>query len=186
MGKRGPKPKPTALKRHLGNPGKRTLNENEPLPPDVEVTAPSILRANARPFWDDMAPTLIAMKILTVVDAMAFARYCNLLVQYQALGDFLLDVKKGIWATTLGVKNEKGKLVRVVELPQSRLYKQVQVQMLAIEREFGLTPAARSTLRVDPNVSAEPVTVAPRDQELRDFFAGGGPAPSRVKKRGSA
>ena len=33
MAKRGRKPKPTALKKLEGNPGKRQMNEYEPLPP---------------------------------------------------------------------------------------------------------------------------------------------------------
>ena len=37
MAKTGRKPKPTALKRLEGNPGKRPLNAMEPVPPTVPL-----------------------------------------------------------------------------------------------------------------------------------------------------
>lgn len=187
MGRRGPKPKPTALKRLLGNPGKRTLNDAEPIPPDVEVVPPPLLRAEARPYWDAMAPMLLAMKVLTAADTFAFARYCNLLVRYDVLDRFMFDPKKGAGGTTLVRKDKGGKIVNVSELPQSWEYRQVQNQLLAYEREFGLTPSSRARLRVEPTtgVAASPVSEVHRDQELRDFFAGG-PAPKKQAPPASA
>ena len=35
MGRRGPAPKPTAIKILEGNPGKQKLNHNEPKPPTI-------------------------------------------------------------------------------------------------------------------------------------------------------
>ena len=43
MATRGRKPKPTALKVLEGNPGKRPLNENEPIPPKGSIKCPSWL-----------------------------------------------------------------------------------------------------------------------------------------------
>ena len=42
MATRGRKPKPTALKVLEGNPGKRPLNENEPIPPKGSIKCPSL------------------------------------------------------------------------------------------------------------------------------------------------
>lgn len=179
MGCRGPKPKPTSLKRLLGNPGKRTLNENEPIPPDIEVVAPAILRTDARIYWDQLAPLLIAMKVLTCADAIVFARYCNLLARYAQLDAFMMGAKKGATGTTYVIKDEQGKIRSVMELPQSWEYRQIQNQLLAYEREFGLTPSARSRLRVEPGTSGVATPAPKRDQSLREFFAGGGPAPPR-------
>ena len=45
---RGRKPKPTALKKLEGNPGKRPLNELEPVPPTVALRCPNYLLPEAR------------------------------------------------------------------------------------------------------------------------------------------
>ena len=48
MATRGRKPKPTALKLLEGNPGKRPLNEHEPIPPTGKIRCPSWLEEEAK------------------------------------------------------------------------------------------------------------------------------------------
>ena len=48
MATRGRKPKPTALKALEGNPGKRPLNEHEPMPPKATLRCPAWLEAEAK------------------------------------------------------------------------------------------------------------------------------------------
>ena len=48
MAVRGRKPKPTAIKLLEGNPGKRPLNESEPLPPQGQIKCPSWLLPEAK------------------------------------------------------------------------------------------------------------------------------------------
>lgn len=48
MAKRGRKPKPTALKKLEGNPGKRPLNELEPLPQVTMLRCPNWLEPEAK------------------------------------------------------------------------------------------------------------------------------------------
>ena len=45
---RGRRPKPTALKKLEGNPGKRPLNELEPVPPVASLRCPNYLLPEAR------------------------------------------------------------------------------------------------------------------------------------------
>lgn len=54
MGKRGPKPQPTAVKQLRGNPGKRPLPENEPSPPIGELSPPFDLDEIGTQVWDIM------------------------------------------------------------------------------------------------------------------------------------
>ena len=51
MAKTGRKPKPTALKRLEGNPGKRPLNALEPVPPTVPLQCPRHLLPEAKKEW---------------------------------------------------------------------------------------------------------------------------------------
>ena len=65
MAKRGRKPKPTALKKLEGNPGKRPLNELEPLPQVTMLRCPNWLEPEAKKEWRRLAPVLIGAGILT-------------------------------------------------------------------------------------------------------------------------
>ena len=67
MAKRGRKPKPTALKKLEGNPGKRPLNELEPLPQVTMLRCPNWLEPEARTEWRRLAPVLIGAGILGVI-----------------------------------------------------------------------------------------------------------------------
>src|SRR4051812_31093346 len=80
--KRGRKPKPTALKRAEGNPGKRRLPANEPTPEIAAPDCPAHLTAGARAEWDRLAPELEANGLLTRVDRAALAGYCVLYARW--------------------------------------------------------------------------------------------------------
>ena len=75
MAARGRKPKPTALKVLEGNPGKRPLNDHEPIPPKGELKCPSWLLPEAKKEWKRLASSLEAMGVLTMADLTAFAGY---------------------------------------------------------------------------------------------------------------
>lgn len=73
--------KPTALKVLQGNPGKRPLPENEPVPPEGEVVRPKMRSKRATRVWDEYAPMVTAMGLLTPVDVPAFAMLCALIAE---------------------------------------------------------------------------------------------------------
>lgn len=78
MGKRGPEPKPTAL-RVLHGDRKDRINDAEPVAPEVEVRPPEELSDEAREIWTRLAPSLIAVGVLTVWDIDAFQITCEAL-----------------------------------------------------------------------------------------------------------
>lgn len=79
MATRGRKPLPTALKELEGDRGKgrRPLNKDEPTPPQDNVKCPAWLMPEAKKEWKRLAPSLIAMGVLTEHDMEAFAGYCQ-------------------------------------------------------------------------------------------------------------
>ena len=77
MATRGRKPKPTAIKRLEGNPGKRPLNIYEPKPLKKAPTCPDWLDEEAKREWRRLAKTMEAMGVLTEADRAAFATYCD-------------------------------------------------------------------------------------------------------------
>lgn len=179
MGKRGPIPKPTALKVAAGNPGKRRLNEGEPVPPAGPIVPPSWLAEPSRQIWDQLAPIVMGMKTLTSADVFAFSRYCNCIARYVELDKFLM--RKGASGTTYKVMDGNGKFRSIREIPQAIEYRRLHEILVRLESHFGLTPAARSRINVEPG--AKPAhagqTLNPADQAKQNFFRRGGPEAPR-------
>ena len=75
MGSRGPAPKPQALKKLQGNPGRRKLNAAEPTPDSALPACPAWLNAEAKREWKRVSATLHVAGLLTLrVQRGAFAR----------------------------------------------------------------------------------------------------------------
>jgi P27 family predicted phage terminase small subunit len=168
MGKRGPKPEPSSLKRAKGNPGKRKLNDDEPLPPSGEIVPPRWMSKGARGVWDSTAPICIAMKTLTTADVLAFARHCENIARD-------LDIRKllGRVGYTCESKSAKGDVVSINKRPELGELLQLQGIIAAGDDRFGLNPSSRSKIRVErkgpAEVAPEPPAAAGtfRDRYLR-------------------
>ena len=74
---RGRRPKPSAIRRREGNPGKRGYNHAEPVPPDFMPSCPPHLSNVAAEEWERLAGTLHGVGVLTAVDRAALAAYCQ-------------------------------------------------------------------------------------------------------------
>ena len=64
----GRKPKPTALKKLEGNPGKRKLNTKEPMPGKGMPDCPKWLLPEAKKEWERLCVKLSEMGVLTEID----------------------------------------------------------------------------------------------------------------------
>jgi P27 family predicted phage terminase small subunit len=142
-------PKPTALKLVTGNPGKRALNKNEPDPEYLnDLTAPGYLSASAAEVWDEIVPHLRQAKMLTKVDVPMLAMGCNAIAQYRAAarraGDEL--VKTTTCSDKDGKAIEVGTHINPWLIVQSMSFKQA----MAVFQQFGMSPAARSRVAVNP------------------------------------
>ena len=73
----GRKPKPTAVKKLEGNPGKRKLNTKEPNPGKGMPECPAWLLPEAKTEWIRLSEKLNQMGVLTEIDRSAFAAYCQ-------------------------------------------------------------------------------------------------------------
>ena len=73
----GRKPKPTAVKKLEGNPGKRKLNTKEPNPGKGMPDCPAWLLPEAKTEWIRLSEKLNQMGVLTENDRSAFAAYCQ-------------------------------------------------------------------------------------------------------------
>jgi P27 family predicted phage terminase small subunit len=142
--KTGPKPIPTAIKRLQGNPGHRPLNGDEPQPEPLEsIEPPAHLDDVAKAEWRRLAPGLVRLGLLTECDTALFAGYCIAFSQYVAANEWMRAN-----GSTMTMRDDKGVVKFVQVVPQwNQAYKALEA-MRKLGAEFGLTPSARSGLRV--------------------------------------
>ena len=136
MAKTGRKPKPTALKRLEGNPGKRPLNELEPVPPTVALRCPKHLLPEARKEWKRLAPILMGMGLLTAADAVPFEGYCTAYARW-------LEAQEEITRHGSIYKDNDG---RIRPNPYIAIANQQMREIKSFAAEFGLTPSNRSAM----------------------------------------
>lgn len=146
MATTGRRPRPTALKVLEGNPGKRKLNEHEPVPPKADTRYPNWLMPEAKKEWKRLASSLKAMGVLTAADLTAFVGYCQAYARWREAEEFI--TKHGsIFKTPSGY---------VQQVPQVSIAQQNLKIMQSFCTEFGLTPACRSRIIAgDPDASAD-------------------------------
>ena len=143
MGRRGPPPKPTSVKRWEGNPGKRPINEREPQPTTGTPRCPSWLRKEAKAVWRRMVPELRRMKVLTTADGEALASFCQAYVRWQEAEEFL--AKHG---PVYAVRDERGQVRYMQQFPQVSIARHLLLILKAFYQEFGMTPSARTRIEV--------------------------------------
>ena len=140
MGLRGPAPKPTAIKRLEGNPGKRKLNEAEPTLTVGVPECPDYLDDVAKKEWGRLTEILTAMKVLTEADYIALANLCQ---AYSTL----MNAQRQMNKTGILYKSKSG------YIQQSPLLGIIHTQTTIVNnllREFGLTPSSRTRVATVP------------------------------------
>lgn len=153
MGKRGPAPKPTALKIIEGNPGKQKLDgTGEPKPRTAKKapSPPKRLLDEAKKEWKRLAPALINLGVLTEVDWSAFAELCQNYAYYIEVDKEIMT--QGARAVYAMQKTPSGYVQQHPILSLRRQYYETWRKGLA---DFGLTPASRARIIVDQNAIKE-------------------------------
>lgn len=158
MGARGPSAKPTALKILEGNPGKRTVNGNEPRfrLSEESKTPPPWLGRYGKKEWKRVFPLLEKNGLVTDADYLALCGYCQC---------------ADTWITAEKVKREKG-LVTVsatgthLPHPAVGIASHALQNLLRYAREFGLTPSARTALTAQPAEEENPLLALMKRNEV--------------------
>lgn len=149
MGARGPRPKPTAVKKREGNAGKRKLNDQEPefeTPAEVPP-APAFLNETARAEWDRVAPELFAQGLLKNPDIAALAGYCQCFARWVEAEKFIEEN-----GSVIVMRDDDGDIKYVQQAPQVGISNRMLEHMRKFAAEFGMTPSARSrVVKDDPN-----------------------------------
>lgn len=140
----GRRPTPTALKLVTGNPGKRALNKKEPKPAAKAPPCPPHLDNDAKSVWKRLCALLKKMGVLTEADGLALERLCD------CYSDILrcreLIERDGRTYTTI----DQNSNTLIKNNPAVNQLRAADAQFKSYLVEFGLTPAARSKVIVDP------------------------------------
>jgi len=149
MPKPGPKPRPTALKKLQGNPGKRALPANEPKPKTSKSAprAPSYLSKPAQKEWRRISKELHTLGLLTKVDIPALAAYCQCFATW-------VDANEKIQKHGVLIKAQSG---FPMQSPYLAIANKAMVEMRKWLVEFGMTPSARSRVEVSSDDEADPM-----------------------------
>ena len=131
--------KPTALKKLEGNPGKQRLNDAEPDFDAIVPDRPLHLDAAAKKYWKELAPIVHRAKLLTEGDQLEFAMLCQTAAT-------LAKATRAMNQKPLVSEDSKG-IPRVN--PHFDLVMKATAKLITLCGEFGLSPAARSRVRVD-------------------------------------
>jgi P27 family predicted phage terminase small subunit len=142
----GRRRKPTALKVIEGNRGHRPLPEGEPQPEVGMPAIPAELDADAVAKWNEVAPELFAVGVLTLVDGSALAAYCSAWstwVKAQRRLNAQARNDDTVFAEGLLQRTKSG---NIIQNPLLGIANVARRDMLRAAAELGLTPAARANL----------------------------------------
>lgn len=142
----GRQPKPTALKRLAGNPGKRRLPADEPQPAREVPSCPEHLPTVGRAEWARIAEELGRLGLLTGVDRAALGAYCSAYARWH-------DAQKRLDKEGLTIESPNGMMM---PSPFISIINKAVEQMVGIAAQFGMTPASRTRIRVGGEAQRDP------------------------------
>ena len=149
MGKRGPRPTPTALRVVRGNPGKRPLPKSEPHPAVRLPPAPSWLTPEAKAEWKRTGEKLLRVGVMTETDTTALLLYCETWARWKDAQDQLVK---------FGPIVQQGKNKYLAQSPYLQIANKAAEQLTKLLVEFGMTPSSRSRVAsAKPPVEEDPV-----------------------------
>ena len=134
--------KPTQLKVLQGSRvrGDREAAKNAANPKLAIPPCPTWLDAKSRKQWDKIAPQLVALGLLSVIDGDLFGAYAETSARYGDVCSKLEDLNDWVSTTPNGFE---------VQAALVSIRNTLQKQLISLGREFGLSPAARSSIKVD-------------------------------------
>ena len=148
----GRRPKPTALKKRDGNPGKRKLNEKEPVAPPGVPAMPADLPLAAKKEWKRILPELRALGVLSTIDRAALAAYCHAYARWFQAETEILELGIVVREPILVAGVETG-YVRYKKNPAVTISEGAMKLMKSFLIEFGMTPSSRSRLIVNEDAT---------------------------------
>ena len=123
---------------------------------------PDFLDGMAKQCWDELVPLLEGMNVLTVADQVALSLLCKTYANWRKAEEVL--EKHG---DVYPIRDNDGKVKYLQQSPYVSIARNNAQALKGMLEQFGLTPSARSRLRVEPDS-----TVAKADARMA-YLTGG-------------
>ena len=143
MPKRGRPKTPTAVKAARGT--LRVVPADEPQPPTDGIAMPAHLGQLAAAKWRELLPLLQAVRVMTRADIEALGRYCDTYEWWLAT-----RAKLRADGDTYPILNDGGEIKYIAQRPEVSIAHKLSQQLRQLEHDFGLSPAARASIHVEP------------------------------------
>jgi P27 family predicted phage terminase small subunit len=142
----GPPPTPNVIKLMRGNPWRRPVrSEPQPTIPETMPPPPPFLAPYAQDEWWTTGPELHQLGLLTVLDIMPFAAYCQSYAMWRVAMETLNKMaEKDAVTSGLLVKSSQGG--DPMPNPIAATARQAANDMIRHAGHFGLSPAARARI----------------------------------------
>lgn len=138
MGARGRHPMPAQLKLLTGETKKSRINLDPPKPMQGAPELPDVVTADVRQVWHYTVAQLDAMGLLSPADRDTLLCYCEAVVAHRRASEAIAE-------TGLLIRGSMGSLVKN---PACNIQHEAASQIARYSHLFGLTPSARSEIRM--------------------------------------
>ena len=141
MGKRGPKPMPSATQKRLGT-YRADRRAGEIIPAAESPKVPTWVKGRARKCWKEIAPILEENNLLTRLDQVALALLVAPLADY-ILSREIVEEAANSGDTRFLTTTDKG---NIIQHPAVGVMNKAWEKVLKVLIQFGMTPSARASL----------------------------------------
>ncbi len=118
---------------------------DEPQPSKGSQKPPNWMNRQAKRAWEEIAPELNKLGLLTVLDRQSLARYCCAHARWMRAEQWLDEN-----SDTYPLRDDKGRIKYVAQFPQVSISKNFANLANALGQDFGLSPSARVRLHAGP------------------------------------
>ena len=101
---------------------------------------PRWIKGAAKKHWDVLGPTLVQVGLMSVVDGDVFSIHCDNVARYADVVEKLDNIESWLASTPNGFEVQAGFV---------QIRNKLQEQILKTAAEFGLTPKARSSVKIN-------------------------------------
>jgi P27 family predicted phage terminase small subunit len=142
MGKRGPKPKPTAQRAFEGDPGRLLGSREGEVAPPIPASMPNPpewLGAIGCLYWEKTVPVLYPLGLLTDTDCDLLALYCQAWEEFITANELVEE--DGLVVSEMGKRKAN---------PAVAIRNSAALKIRQIGSEFAMGPASRIGMNIQP------------------------------------
>lgn len=147
MGARGPAKKPEGLRVLEGKTGKQKPKTNTPKPRPLAPAPPDWLDAPAIELWNELAPKMEPLGLLTEIDLMNFTNLCIAGATVRKMREYIQENGEVMEIGPQGYRQQCPEV--------SILNKNIEL-VAKISAKFGLSPADRESLNIAKRDDKDP------------------------------